>query len=315
MPDMVRTLGGHDASAQRRSPRVRLWRFFQDPSNRRYSQMQSCPAQRLGDFDLAHGGAEGFQTLHEVADEVRELIHRLAQLQQCIGTLVIDAFYPPCNRGRGDEEGIGRLLKGPASRGTQLEDRHTFMGAVMRPALRRDLRYSSVFDAELFAHQGTRFVESVVFRRESHPCIDTIGGPGTRVHDGVVGQCNRMDYRRLNAALSALGKMDPRWLRIGEHRDFRKRVLQSSWLKDTIRVVDSKCYGPDREPKDSVGQDRCFKFSKNKYIRNGYFSLKVPESLNGRGLSHEELARISHRYVGRLIECVPLSTPMGNTSE
>ena len=185
----------------------------------------------------------------------------------------------------------------------------------MRPALRRDLRYAGVLDAELFAQQGARFVKPFVLRRESHPRIDAIGSPDTRVDDGVVGQCNRMDYRRLNAALSALGKMDPRWLRIGEHRDFRKRVLQSSWLKDTIRVVDSKCYGPDREPKDSVGQDSCFKFSKNKYIRNGYFSLKVPESLNGRGLSHEELARISHRYVGRLIECVPLSTPMGNTSE
>jgi len=27
------------------------------------------------------------------------------------------------------------------------------------------------------------------------------------------------------------------------------------------------------------------------------------------------LARISHRYVGRRVECVPLSTPMDNTSE
>jgi hypothetical protein len=28
-----------------------------------------------------------------------------------------------------------------------------------------------------------------------------------------------MEYRRLNAALPALGKMDLRWLRCGEHRD------------------------------------------------------------------------------------------------
>jgi len=32
--------------------------------------------------------------LHDVADEVRELIHRLAQLQQRIGALVINAFQP-----------------------------------------------------------------------------------------------------------------------------------------------------------------------------------------------------------------------------
>ena len=51
-------------------------------------------------------------------------------------------------------------------------------------------------------------MELIVFRRESHPCIDTIGGPGTRVNDGIVGQCDRMEYRRLNAVLPALGKMD-----------------------------------------------------------------------------------------------------------
>ena len=47
-------------------------------------------------------------------------------------------------------------------------------------------------------------------------------GPATRLYDGVVGQCDRMEYRRLNAALPALGKMDPWWLRFGEHRDLRK---------------------------------------------------------------------------------------------
>ena len=78
--------------------------------------MQSCPAQRLGDLDLAHTGAQGFQTLHNVADEVREYIYRFAQLQQGIGALLIDAFHPRCNRGRRDEEGVGGLFEGPAMR-------------------------------------------------------------------------------------------------------------------------------------------------------------------------------------------------------
>ena len=92
----------------------------------------------------------------------------------------------------------------------------------MRAPLRRDLCYAGVLDAELFAQQGTRCVEPVVFRRQSHPCIDTIGGLGTRIDDGVVGQCDRMEYRRLNAVLPALGKMKPWWLRVGKHRDLRK---------------------------------------------------------------------------------------------
>ena len=36
MPDMVGTLGGHDASARWCIRRVRLWVFFQDAPNRRY---------------------------------------------------------------------------------------------------------------------------------------------------------------------------------------------------------------------------------------------------------------------------------------
>ena len=32
-------------------------------------------------------------------------------------------------------------------------------------------------------------------------------------------------------------------------------MLESSRWKDTIRAIDPECYGPDREPKDSVDQD------------------------------------------------------------
>jgi hypothetical protein len=68
-------------------------------------------------------------------------------------------------------------------------------------------------------------VEPVVLRRESHPRIDAIGGPGTRVDDGIMGQCDRMEYRRFNTALSALGKMNRRWLWFGEHRGLRNESL------------------------------------------------------------------------------------------
>jgi len=70
-----------------------------------------------------------------------------------------------------------------------------------------------------------------------------------------VGQCDGMEYRRLNAVLPAFGKMDPQWLRCGEHLGLRKRVFESFRMKDTIWAIDSECYGPGGEPKDSVDQD------------------------------------------------------------
>ena len=53
MPDMIRPLCCYDASRRRRISGVRLWLFFQDPPDRRCAQMQPCPAQCLGDLDLA----------------------------------------------------------------------------------------------------------------------------------------------------------------------------------------------------------------------------------------------------------------------
>ena len=45
----------------------------------------------------------------------------------------------------------------------------------------------------------------------------------------------------LNAALPALGKEDAWWAQFDAHRGLRKRVLESSRLKDTIRAIDQEC--------------------------------------------------------------------------
>ena len=63
-------------------------------------------------------------------------------------------------------------------------------------------------------------------------------GSTMRVDDGVVGQRDSVEHRRLHAALPALVKLNPWWLRVGKHSDLRKRVLESFRLKDTIRVMD-----------------------------------------------------------------------------
>ena len=73
----------------------------------------------------------------------------------------------------------------------------------MRPALRRDLGYASILQSEFFAKQGTLFVESVILCRESYSRIDAVGGPSTCVHDGIMGQCNRMKYRRRKRSLAS----------------------------------------------------------------------------------------------------------------
>ena len=65
-------------------------------------------------------------------------------------------------------------------------------------------------------------------------------------------RCNR---GRRDAALPTPGTMDLRRLRHGEHGGLRKRVLESFWLQDTVRAIDSTAYGLNGEPKESVDQD------------------------------------------------------------
>ena len=79
-----------------------------------------------------------------------------------------------------------------------------------------------VFDTELFTQQSTLFLVPVVLCRESYPRIDAVSGPGSCVYDGVMGQCDRMEYRRLYAALPTLWKVDPGRLRCGKHRGYLK---------------------------------------------------------------------------------------------
>jgi len=171
MPDMIGTLGGYDTNARCSIPRVRLWLFFQDPSNRCCTQMQPCPAQRLGNLDLAHTGTKSFQPLHDVTYKVGELVHRFAQLQQCIRTSLINAFHPGCNGGRSQQKCIGRLFQRPTPGGAKLKDRHALIGAVMRTPLRSDLCSAAVLDAEFFSQQSALFVEAIVLRRKPHPAL------------------------------------------------------------------------------------------------------------------------------------------------
>jgi len=95
-----------------------------------------------------------------------------------------------------------------------------------------------------------------------------------------------MEYRRFNAVLPALGKMDPRWLRIGEHRDLRKRVLASFRLKDTISVIELECYGPYAEPKYSLDQDTNGEWRRAADAgRPGHNGGRVGESILATGMS------------------------------
>jgi len=110
----------------------------------------------------------------------------------------------------------------------------------MRPPLWRDLRHATLLDAELITQQGTFFAKPVVLSRESQPRMDAIGRPGTRVHDCRVGECDCMEYRRLNSILPALGKVSPRWRGLASIVTSENAFCQNLISQDTITAVNSE---------------------------------------------------------------------------
>ena len=84
------------------------------------------------------------------------------------GTCVVDGAFEEALNGFG--RGIVlKCCEAHHTMGVVVDGCHALIGAVMRPALRRDLRYAGLLDAEFFTQQGTRFVEPIVYRRQSAP--------------------------------------------------------------------------------------------------------------------------------------------------
>lgn len=67
--------------------------------------------------------------------------------------------------------------------------------------------------------------------------------------------CRQTKYLAEDANTRNPGKIDQRWPGFGGHPGTRKRVLESSCLKDAISAVDSTAYRSDGELEESVDQD------------------------------------------------------------
>ncbi len=72
MPDVVRTPGRNDMSTRTLIISwIRDSLFFEDSPNGRRPQVQARPAEGVGDSDLSHGRAQGFESLNKIANEIR----------------------------------------------------------------------------------------------------------------------------------------------------------------------------------------------------------------------------------------------------
>jgi hypothetical protein len=95
MPGVIRLPGGDDAEVCLSDlPRVGPTRAPKHPTNRRRLKVQTCAGEDLGDFHLSEGGAEGFRTVHKVADEPGNSIDRFGQLNERVGSFLIEPGHP-----------------------------------------------------------------------------------------------------------------------------------------------------------------------------------------------------------------------------
>ena len=92
MPDAVRTFR-RDNMAGRTFIISRIWDslFFENSPNGRRPQVQARSAEGVGDSDLSHGGAQGFESLNKVADKIGTPVDRPGKLKQSGRSALIEA--------------------------------------------------------------------------------------------------------------------------------------------------------------------------------------------------------------------------------
>src|SRR5713101_8287592 len=115
--------------------------------------METRAGQNLGNLDLAQGRAEDPETLHEVADELRELVHRLGQADERIRPLLIETPHPRSDGERSHQEDPGGLDGRPAACGTKLEDCQPRYGWIMGSSVCFELLHAGVLYSDLFAQE------------------------------------------------------------------------------------------------------------------------------------------------------------------
>ena len=111
MPDVVRTSGRYHMAARTFIIfGIRDYLFFKDSPNGRCSQVQARPAEGVGHSNLSHGGAQRFEPLNQVADEIGMPVDRPGKLKQCGRAALIEAGRPGGDGRRCDPEGAPGLL-------------------------------------------------------------------------------------------------------------------------------------------------------------------------------------------------------------
>ena len=189
--------------------------------------MKSRAGQHLRDLSFAEQRACQLEVLDDVAHEVRELVDRLANLDERIWAILVDALQPGGYGRWFDEKSACRLCQRPASRRFELEDGHSFGGRVVWTSPWIDPGNSGVLDADLLADEGDFLPEPIVLGGQPDPSVDAVGRPAAGCYDSVVGQGNDVD----DGGSDAVGPAGGQW-------DICRNVILQRWASRSRRLCE-----------------------------------------------------------------------------
>lgn len=154
MPYMVGMLG-RDATSRAGRRRGRCWRrrLLEHSSDGCDGEVQACAGQGLDDFSLAHRRAKELQSPHDVPDELRELVDRLAELDQRTAVRLVGAAHPVGDGRSGHQKTPCGLGERPAAHRAKLQDGHPLDRRVMGPSVGRHVGHSRILDPQFLAQQ------------------------------------------------------------------------------------------------------------------------------------------------------------------
>jgi hypothetical protein len=197
VPDVVGMLGGH--SSKRRWLRALRGRFglrLEHPAHGGRAEMQSGAREHTSESSCAHPRAQRAQPANELADELREAVHRLPHLDERVGPFVVKPLCPRCDGERRDKEPSRGLGLRPGARCAQLQDRETLDRRLVRPTLRGEALHARVLDAEFLLEHRNLTLQSVGGGLQAGAGVNVNLGPSQRCGAGDVRHRDGVDDGR-----------------------------------------------------------------------------------------------------------------------
>ena len=167
--------------------------------------METRAGEDLGQLHLPQCWTEDSETLHEIGYEIGKLVRRLGQADERIRPFFVETPHPGGDSERAYQEDAGGLSEGPATGGSEFENRKPRGRRLIGPPVGLDISHPGVLDSDLSGQELNLLTQPVLFCLLSELRVHAFRSPALRQCQRSPGKGDNLYNRRPDSARPASG--------------------------------------------------------------------------------------------------------------